>query len=412
MMKRNNDSRPSFRKPPPKGVVEIVGELGRGWSLVELKNGALFAAGGSHFKTSDDGGLTWSEAKPFPEGIMGNGLLRLQSGAVALTIGDASSRLVNNGVWLSHDEAGTWQSKGPANLLGNPYSDVMIQLQTGRLLFPSRIGFQNANHPELLRDDVVTIGMWKGLPRLIAGHYHNPEIDIAAVSRSDDEGTTWELGDDCLMGWFDADGVPNGQGGVTACDEPSIAETNDGRVLFFARSTVGRIVSSSSSDSGETWSAVRPTDLPASYSPPYLTRIPSTGDLLCVWNQVSREEIRKGYRRNRLSAAISKDCGFSWQNFKTIEVSSGIEDMDRLSPEQPITPVVGMRNVGAIPDDFAIFRYQNVCFVREKVYLLYVREWFELEEQSDVRFEDAEPHKVVQGREQVMRIYPLEYFYS
>ena len=288
----------------------------------------------------------------------------------------------------------------------------MIQLRNGRLLFPSRTFFQNDSHPELRRNDVVTVGLWKGLPRLIAGHYHNPEIDIAAVSYSDDEGTSWERGDDCLMGWFDAHGVPNGQGGVTACDEPSVAETNDGRVLFFGRSTVGRIVSSSSSDNGETWSAVRPTDLPASYSPPYLTRIPSTGDLLCVWNQVSREEIRRGYRRNRLSAAVSKDCGFSWENFKTIEVSAGIEDIDRVPPEFPVTPVVGMRHVGAIPDDFSIFRYQNVCFAQDKVYLLYVREWFELEEASDVRFEDAEPHKVVQGREQVMRIYPLEYFYS
>jgi len=38
-----------------------------------------------------------------------------------------------------------------------------------------------------------------------------------------------------------------------------------------------------------------------------------------VWNQVSGDEIRAGYRRGRLSSAISKDDGKTWQHFRTID---------------------------------------------------------------------------------------------
>ena len=136
-------------------------------------------------------------------------------------------------------------------------------------------------------------------------------MEIAFVYYSDDQGQTWspfkEYG--CLMGWFDFEGVVNGNCGVTPCDEPMVAETNDGRVLLFARSTVGRILYSCSRDDGKTWGAVKPTELTSSYSPSRLRRIPQTGDLICVWNQVSHAEIRRGYLRGRLSAAISRDSG-------------------------------------------------------------------------------------------------------
>ena len=57
------------------------------------------------------------------------------------------------------------------------------------------------------------------------------------------------------MGWFDAEGIPNGRGGITAVDEPSVAECADGRVMLMARSTVGRLVQSASEDGGQTLDA-------------------------------------------------------------------------------------------------------------------------------------------------------------
>ena len=214
------------------------------------------------------------------------------------------------------------------------------------------------------------------------------------------------------MGWFDAEGIPNGRGGITAVDEPSVAECADGRVMLMARSTVGRLVQSASEDGGQTWTPILPSDLASSYSPPRLRRIPSTGDLLCVWNQVSRDEIKRGYRRGRLSAVISRDSGASWERFKTIEVSEGMEDMERVVPQEPITPVVGLPELGTLPEGFATFDYPNVWFANDKVYLTYHRSWVEVDEDAGEAVTLGERKgRARKPREMVLRIYPLAAFY-
>ena len=382
--------------------MEYVG-IGREWSIAQLTDGALLAARKREFRISHDGGESWGEQQEFPEPVCAWGLLNLQSGALAAFSQDT--------LWLSRDDGQSWGEGRPIELFGSPYYDTLIQLSSGRLLYPNRTCFANQNHPDLPLDQVRSYGIWKGIRRLVDGHYHWPEIDIASVSYSDDEGATWQACDGHLMGWFDGDGVANGYGGITACDEPSVVETADGRVLFLARSTVGRLVSSYSRDGGVTWSAVRPTALAASYSPPAVTSIPSTGDLLCVWNQTSREEIRRGYRRGRLSAAISRDSGATWEQFRTIEVSAGMDDVERIPEEYPITPVIGLPDLGQLPDDFAVFRYPNVRVIGDRVFVLYAREWFELAGGTKSGFEDEGSSEVVLGSEKVLRIYPLAHFY-
>jgi hypothetical protein len=59
--------------------------------------------------------------------------------------------------------------------------------------------------------------------------------------------------------------------------------------------------------------------LASSYSPCRLGILPGTGDMVVIWNQVSREEIRKGLRRCRLSSAVSSDGGRTWAHFKNID---------------------------------------------------------------------------------------------
>jgi hypothetical protein len=205
-----------------------------------------------------------------------------------------------------------------------------------------------------------------------------------------------------LMGWFDHKGEPNGQNGITPCGEASVVETRDGRGLYFGRSTVGRIVSSHSQDGGQRWSALRPTALAASNSPPRLRRIPKTGDLLCVWNQVSEEEIRRGFRRGRLSAAISKDDGVTWEGFKTVEVSDGLEDVARVKTGSEVRDVRARQDVGKLPDGYAYFHYPNVCFAGDRVYVMYSRGGPEL----------GNAEQLLDKQQQVLRIYPLEWFYK
>ena len=383
--------RPNIGKPPPEGVVELVGIGGIDHSLVELKDGSLMLLGGGSCRISTDGGLTWSPGQSLGQGVSGSGITRLKSGALALSSGAQ--------VRISEDEGKTWGPPLSVNMLGSPFWDTMIQLGSGRLIYPSRTCY-SSGHADLACAP-QSVGTWRGQEYATEGHGHAPEFDVAAVSRSDDLAKTWDQSGH-LMGWFDEKGIPNGYGAHTSCDEPNVAETADGRVLFLARSQVGRLVASYSSDGGITWSAVRPTELASSYSPPRLRRIPKTGDLLCVWNQVSGDEIRRGYRRGRLSAAISKDSGKTWQNFKTIEVSEGLEDVNRVEPDAEIRWVRGRDDVGELPDNWAFFHYANVCFAADKVFVLYSR--------GSPLLGIAE--KNLNKQEQVTRIYPLDWFYQ
>jgi hypothetical protein len=156
---------------------------------------------------------------------------------------------------------------------------------------------------------------------------------------------------------------------------------------------VGRIVHSYSSDHGEHWLPLLPTELANSNSPPRLRRIPASGDLLCIWNQVSGDEIRGGFRRSRLSSAISKDDGKSWQHFKTIEACEGMADSSRGEARQ---------NVGQLPDGYAYYHYANVAFADDNVLVMYARGYPTM----------GVAEQLLHQQEQVLRIYPLEWFYA
>jgi hypothetical protein len=133
-----------------------------------------------------------------------------------------------------------------------------------------------------------------------------------------------------------------------------------------------------------------------------LRRIPETGDLLCVWNQVSANEIRNGFRRSRLSAAISKDSGTTWENFKTIEACEGIAQLARVEPDKAIKPVRARQDIGKLPDSYAYYHYANVCFAGDRVYLMYSRGYPQM----------GVAEQLLNQQEQVLRIYPLKWFYS
>lgn len=133
---------------------------------------------------------------------------------------------------------------------------------------------------------------------------------------SDDEGETW----------LEGEPVKPSNGG---CWEPAAIQLKNGDLLMFLRTELGGQYQTISNDEGKTWSAPVPSALRGSAAPISLERIPRTGDLLAIWNHdvttmangYRDESQRQNRSRNPLTAAISKDEGKTWENFRNIEDS-------------------------------------------------------------------------------------------
>ncbi len=93
--------------------------------------------------------------------------------------------------------------------------------------------------------------------------------------------------------------------------------------MMFCRTHIGYAYISYSSDRGETWSNDHPMPgILAALSAPAIKRIPSTGDLLMVWDDhsmVTTTTHPYHGKRTPLTVAISRDEGKTWEKVKYIE---------------------------------------------------------------------------------------------
>ena len=348
--------------------------------MVELRDGRwMMVWSGLNVSYSNDRGRTWSASEPLQtrgEPIIGTGaptsLVRLQSGKLGLLYGrfsgTAGGTLAGYALCFrtSDDEGESWSEEITINLPGETasnYHDVLFQLRSGRLVLPTRF-CPPCTFPEL--KDAGAYGTFQGKRFKAEGHAHSPEIDTSQVYFSDDEGATWKRCPQDIVIWHQ-----DGYGGMWPCDEPGAVQLRDDRLLMMFRTTLGRLYQSFSDDEGLTWSLPQPTVLASSYSPCRLRVIPTTGDLLCVWNQVSGDEIRRGFRRSRLSLAISTDDGGSWGHFKTLEVGGPVDRSDRVDPDDEIGMVRGEKELGELPADMIYVSYPNAHFFGDEVVLLY-----------------------------------------
>lgn len=244
---------------------------------------------------SSDGGATWSaESTLIPNdamNLMSVSLLRLHNGELMLVYGRRRSNAdLRFYARFSKDEAKTWTADHEVTP-GCAYHVVnnarIIQLKSGRLLAPAA----------LCRGET-----WK------KDYYF-----FNVVYYSDDNGRTWKGGKQKL----------NVESSSYGADEPGVIELKDGRVMMLIRTDTGRIWRSYSSDHGETWSPPEKTSLATPSSPSTIRRIPSTGDLLLVWNNASPSAKNKGEPRNPLTTALSRDEGRTWEHFRNLEDSLG-----------------------------------------------------------------------------------------
>ena len=206
---------------------------------------------------------------------------------------------------LSRDEGYSWSEETRINYVPNYReisgfnNDSVIVLSNGRIIVPVSATFGSG----------------------LAG---------SLVFYSDDEGYSWSRS----VGEVTVDLRKEGSHRPYACSkfgEPNVVELKDGRIMMFGRTITGRIWKSYSQNNGLTWSRAEPTNLASSPSPVSLRRIPSTGDLLLIWNQASGEETRRRWARMRMSCAVSKDDGETWEHFKNLESP---DDAGHIEPER------------------------------------------------------------------------------
>jgi sialidase-1 len=293
-------------------------------SVLEMGDGSLlfavteFSGSGSDFATaqivarrSSDGGRTWGEPSVLQENtggmnVMSVTLRRLAPDRIALFYLQKNSVSdLDLYVRFSDDEAKTF---GEPMLItaGEGYhvvnNDRITQLSNGRLLAPA------ASTPDVQKDN----------------HF------VCHCYLSDDGGKTWRDS----RGRIDAP--------KRGAMEPEVVELADGRVMMLIRTQLGFIGRSDSADGGETWSEMTSLGIQAPEAPASVRRIPSTGDLLLIWNNTYHPGAGHGGKRSPLSAAVSADEGKTWR------VAGNLED-----------------------DPDRSFAYTSLTFVRDRAVLSY-----------------------------------------
>lgn len=270
--------------------------------MIELNDGRLMlvymefsGTGSDEAKTrfvsqeSADRGKTWSghrviaETEPGDMNVYSPNLIRSSDGGILLIFmrqHETSPPTSTHHAWKSTDEGRTFKPwsvfcKGTTY---NVCNAVVKRMKSGRLLLP--VTFTHETGPG-----------YGGV-----------------VLLSDDDGLTWSEAKNRIS-------LP-----MRGVMEPHVEQASDGRVLMIVRSQLGSIQMSESSDDGLTWTLPKSTGLKSPESCPELTRIPSTGDLLVVWNNSYDPKFFSHFgKRSPLTAAVSRDSGKTWQHLRDIE---------------------------------------------------------------------------------------------
>lgn len=245
---------------------------------------------------STDDGRTWGPRRILQENVgkrnvMSVSLFRMNPKAVHdgpigfLFLQKDSGSVLNAFLRVSEDEGATF---GPP-ILTTPApgyhvvnNDRVTILSTGRLIVPAASTAQEG----------------------VKGSRYESSCFL-----SDDQGKTWRRSKNA---------VPYDRRGAM---EPEVIEMDGGRLLMHMRTQMDHIAVSESTDGGETWSAAKSWGVRAPEAPSTLRRIPSTGDLLLVWNDSIKPGADHGGLRTPLAAAVSRDGGRTWSKPVTLEGS-------------------------------------------------------------------------------------------
>lgn len=307
------ESDSKFRQKEPEIVKDlfIVSEQHPRYtegSVVILKDGSLlysvteFSSGpGDHASAqiiatrSEDGGHTWSERFVLQPNI---GVLNVMSSTLRY-VDDSKNTL------------------GHFFLVKNSLDDLKgyLRLSTDQgktfgdtILFTPSPGYNVVNNDRI---QLLKSG------RLIAPIAYTRDVGkenhfVSYCSFSDDGGRTWKESSS-RIDYHDRGAM-----------EPEIIEFNDGRLGMIFRTQSGHIGISYSNDMGVMWGSPSSWGVRAPESPSTCRRIPSTGDLLLIWNDNYVPGADHQGKRIPLTAAISSDEGKTWKHKRNLEQGADI----------------------------------------------------------------------------------------
>ncbi len=287
-------------------------------TIVELNSGQLLLAWMAHIggdtaghdhapcniesMTSNDGGYTWDDRKVFIENqptdinIHYPCFARLRNKEIIFCyqplhqLAPGEPQRSTSYTIRSSDDGKTWSDPIPHNINQNSpiAGNLLMQLSTGRIISPIQ----------------TVLGNWCG----------DTDHQMNSCAYSDDDGHTWKQSEN----WVD---LPR-RGAM----EPHIVELNNGQLLMHMRTELGAVFQSLSTDGAMTWSKPQTTGLRAPESMPCLVKIPTSGDLLLIWNDSRFDpDFDHSGKRTPLTTAISRDDGKTWQNRKNIETDPEFE---------------------------------------------------------------------------------------
>lgn len=252
---------------------------------------------------STDRGRTWSDRRvlqpnEWKHNVKHPNLIRLSESEILFCyVGWDSPSQRNVFMRRSTDNGSTW---GPQIRVSEPgwycnNADRALRLSTGRVLLPAHGPYSE---------------------KYIGGEaYRGGKSKLHSfVFYSDDGFRTWKRSTDSM--------TAAGRG----CHEPTIVELKDGRLYCLMRNTNQVQYFSLSEDGGDHWTEPAPTVLTSPESPALVKRIPSTGDLLVLWNNVAS---KSNWPRTPLCSAISTDEGRTWRHVHDID---NREDRDAAYP--------------------------------------------------------------------------------